>query len=133
MQSNRERLSLYVGKGSERKLVTFRGYGDGKVRLYTNDADLQKAIEGSPYYQKRKIKLESSKEVKDGSNGKGAKPFEQPKAETKVFEDVTTFEEAKNILKNEYGVAFQALGSPEKILAKAAENGVSFPNLKAEE
>ena len=47
-----------------------------------------------------------------------------------VHAEVTKFQEAKKILTAEpYKVAFQALGSPEKILKKAAELGISFPNL----
>ena len=51
-----------------------------------------------------------------------------------VHAEVTKFQEAKKILTAEpYKVAFQALGSPEKILKKAAELGISFPNLKTDE
>ena len=56
------------------------------------------------------------------------------KQNTVVHAEVTKFQEAKKILQAEpYKVAHQALGSPDKVFKKAAELGISFPNLKIDE
>lgn len=57
-----------------------------------------------------------------------AKAPEAPKSI--VNDEVTKFQDAKKILTSEpYKVPFQALSTPEKILKKAAELGITFTNL----
>lgn len=46
------------------------------------------------------------------------------------FDNVTTIQQAKDILRNEpFNIPFQALNTPANILKKAEELGVKFPNL----
>lgn len=48
-----------------------------------------------------------------------------------VMSDITNFQEAKNLLAGEpYSVSVAELKSKEKVVAKAAELGIVFPNLK---
>lgn len=50
----------------------------------------------------------------------------------KSYPDITDWQDAKEALRKEYGVAHQSLGTPQGILKKASEVGVDFPNLKLE-
>jgi hypothetical protein len=113
----------------------------------TDDKKLQKAIEESQFFEsggEEEIKLffsteedeEVEKPAKKSSNppvsGKPAKAEFEPEE----FPDVTDFKSAKDILTGEpYKVVKtnKSLLSPEGILAKAGELGISFPNLKVAE
>jgi len=56
----------------------------------------------------------------------------EPGVKATEYPDVTTFQQAKEILSSEpYKVAKIVISTPPKILKKAAELGVLFPNLKA--
>ena len=57
-------------------------------------------------------------------------PAEEVPGAATAFLEVTEWQAAKEILRNEpYNVPFQGLNKPENILKKAAEVGVVFPNL----
>lgn len=59
----------------------------------------------------------------------GVVPTESPTNDRKVYE-TADWQEAKEILRKEYGIAHQSLNHPANILKKADEAMVVFPNLK---
>jgi hypothetical protein len=124
----------------------------------TDDENLQKAIEASKFFKEKEIRIlgeiesaeiveevepepdaEKAEEVKlpetttEAEKVEEVKVPEEVKAPVKkevVNEEVTTFQEAKKILTSEpYNVSRQALTSPERVLKKASENGITFTNL----
>lgn len=117
------------------KVLRYVCFQDENNTFSTSDEKLQKALEGLPLYGKA-FKLFRSVEAK-----KPKKPAEKPEAGSagdndatteglQVFEEVTDWQTAKDVLKGEpYAVPYQALGCPEAILKKAEELRVSFPNL----
>lgn len=102
---------------------------NGILTYETSDADVQQAIEESKYFESGNITLQSTSvesgklKVESGGSTGGDDTTEYP--------DVTSFQEAKEILRAEpYKVLFQSLNSEANILKKAEECGVVFPNLK---
>jgi len=124
------------------KLIVFESKNKNSILTFeTSDADIQGAIETSKYFKTKEstmflpkitvIKTENTNDDELDTTDDAGNDKQPTGAGTKEYPEVTTFEDAKTVLKGEpYNVAFQALGSPEKIFAKAAEMGVSFPNLK---
>ena len=114
-------------------------YDTGFPRYATAREDIQQGIEASNNFKKGVIKLLKTDEIAEskeqGAKGKepGAKGGEQ-RAEIVTFADVTTFRAAQAILTEEpYNVpkTSEEIKNKEAVLKKAAELGVSFPNLKA--
>lgn len=72
-------------------------------------------------------------EMPDTSNQKtkAAKNGKKATKEQKVMENVQTYGDAMTVLMTESGVSLGDLKSVEDCIAKAAELGISFPNLKA--
>ena len=136
--------------------VNFEKIYSGERLAYfsTDNPKLQKAIEESQFWQSGEIKLVGKVEDKDKAAAEAvqetaeevtviesasevqetAEVQETTEQKPVVHAEVTKFQEAKNILQAEpYKVAHQALGSPDKVFKKAAELGISFPNLKIDE
>lgn len=116
---------------------------DNKGFFETNDKKLQKAIEESSFFENKEISLIFSDESDDEEllPAKGEKQTQKQLKGAKEFEpaefpDVTEFKQAKDILTGEpynVGKTSKSLASPEGILAKAGELGISFPNLNVAE
>lgn len=120
--------AIPIFTGEENQYVTFMKVSstDEEAYLEVPDKQLQKAIESSHLFKDGIVKLFASTD--DGK----LKGISEEK-DVIEYPDVTDFQTAKEVLKKEYGVAPQALGSPEKIFAQADKVGASFPNLKEDE
>ena len=87
-----------------------------------NAEDTEKVVEAK---DAEKV-VEELVDAKDVEN----KPGETANKVT-TFAEIDTFQEAKKILTDEpYNIARQSLTTPERILKKAAEAGVTFPKLE---
>ena len=126
----------------------------------TSDNELQASIEASNYFTSEEVKLVQTPEEQLIAEEKAAKlaaelvdNVDNEDAENEVeelvdnedtekvveetanqittFAEIDTFQEAKKILTAEpYNITRQSLTTPERILKKAAEVGVSFPKLE---
>jgi hypothetical protein len=106
----------------------------------TSDEDLQDAIEQSKHFQKGIVFIKSSYGKKEKTEAKPivkevAKEVKTPEEKTedthvKVYEDIVTVQQASRLINKEYKVAFAQISTKDKILAKANELNISFPNLK---
>jgi hypothetical protein len=125
---------VQIPVGDSTKFITFTAvgfgtnYATGYPTFSTTDVAVQEALEESEQFKSGKIILENApakiKDIEKKDNGT---------SDTATYPEVTTYQEAKELLRKEpYNIPFQSLGTPEKIVTKAAELGVSFPNLKAE-
>ena len=114
-------LSTQVKVNGKACFVTFtpkgRPYNYGYA--YVSNPKTVEAIKKHPYYGKY-ITLE----VEDAP----IKTEKEPKVVKKEFPEVTKTQEAKEILKNEYGYS-EDIRSKAAAIAAAEEVGVSFPNL----
>jgi fructose-specific component phosphotransferase system IIB-like protein len=117
---------------------------DTEAFFSTPDKTLQEAIEGSQFFEsggEENIKLFFSTGEEETITQKGEKQTQKPPKGAKEFEpaefpDVIEFKQAKDVLTGEpynVGKTSKSLASPEGILAKAGELGISFPNLKVAE
>lgn len=107
------------------KITGYAEFKDENHTFRTSDEILQKALEGLPCFGSL-FKLSES-------IGKSDPAKELPAKELKVFSEITDWQDAKDLLRKDYGIPHQSLNTPENILKKASEVGVSFPNLKIEE
>lgn len=108
--------------------VSFKGNDSDYV---TSNKDVQEAIEATEKFRNGEIGI-SDRVVDTGEdnsvNGDSAG------IERRVYEDVTDFQMAKEILRGApYCVSHQSISNPKLILAKAEELGVVFPALKLTE
>jgi hypothetical protein len=116
-------LVLRYKKESVEKTATL-SFRDGGI-LEVKDNDMCSALEKTFYFKKGDIEiLKEDKENPAVSDG--------DILETKMYEDVTDLQSARDILKKEYGIAPVALNSPEKIKSQAEKHFVVFPNLNYE-
>ena len=118
-------------KGGSKTIIFENKKKNGNLIYESSDEEEQKGIESSRQFKEGRIIVLSSTPTKEepqkdeGNTGGGS--------DLTVIDSVSTYQEAKDLLRAEpYLVAHQALGTPEKILAKAAELGITFPNLTAE-
>ncbi|MDR0872830.1 MAG: hypothetical protein LBN27_05100 [Prevotellaceae bacterium] len=162
LDSKKARYAIQLEIGGRTRTISFvsvgygTAYSSGKPIFSTKDENVQKAIEGSAQFLDGKIKVVESKDAGDASTSLSNRastsfgsaqqpplsnpasaqqlPLSNP-ASAATFENVTTFAQAKEVLCGEpYNLPKTGTGlsSAEKILAKAKELGVNFPNLKAE-
>lgn len=106
------------------KIVGYVEFKDENHTFRTSNEDHQNALESLPCFGKLFKLSESIGESEIKKN---------PAVELKELPEVTDWQDAKDLLRKEYGFAHQSLNTPENILKKASEAGVSFPNLKIEE
>ncbi|MDR0370773.1 MAG: hypothetical protein LBH80_02815 [Prevotellaceae bacterium] len=143
--------AIPVELNGERQYVCFRkDYKDAKFAvLEVRDHRMQEAVESSPLYLKGRMKLLFSDEIASSSVQAPSVPSDpdgQPITEESAGEsagesenelgvsypEVVSYQQAKELLRKEpYLIAHQQLGTPAKILEKARELGVTFPNLMA--
>lgn len=117
---------------------------DKEAFFSTPDKVLQSAIENSQFFEsgtEEEITLFFSDEEDEKTARKTSVPSASGTPAKKEFEpaefpDVTEFKQAKDVLTGEpynVGKTSKSLGSPEGILKKAGELGISFPNLNVAE
>ncbi len=124
--------SVRIDVAGKSKTITFENKRRNGVLVYeTSDKEIQKGIEASKQYLEGKvICLEGSGEIKVNNVPNAIDAEKQEYAQE--YPDVTTFSQAKEILRGEpfrVGPTNSSLKTAEGILAKAAELGISFPNL----
>lgn len=136
-QSIHFQFSTFVEVDKKNVPIEFKGgvrFGDMEKKgvFITSDEKLQAAIEADPRFKwefslkeergKSEIQALVSEKSKDG----GVKDLV-------TVDIITDFQLAKDHLRKEYDIPHQSLNTPENILKKASEVGVSFPNLKLPE
>lgn len=122
-------LPVRVEGEPENRYIKFTRIAAGDTHGYfdTDDVQLQAAIESSPFFNSKEIRLSFSADTQkeDLKNDKvDADPIEYP--------DVTKFREAQDVLTGEpwnLPKTSPELRSKEAILKIASELGVNFPNL----
>ncbi|MFA5649519.1 MAG: hypothetical protein WC914_00035 [Proteiniphilum sp.] len=119
---------------------------DRVAQFSTEDEKLQDAIEESPRFKEKRIKLIFSNQKSNPSKVKAKEPGTPPVDPNDENQDppagppadpnppteypeVTTLKAARVILEAEFGVDPSEMNNREKVFAKAAEMGVSFPNI----
>ena len=137
-------LSFPASVNGKRVLITFQGED---TSFSTINEEIQKRIESRPDFGSV-IKLVNEKYENTGNSptsenvlndGKGIKekiiennPINEPEDRNKSYieNDTSDWQIAKEFLRSEpYNIPYQALTSPERILSKAEEVKVHFPNL----
>ncbi len=125
--------TLPIETGTSNTYITFeKEEKNTKDAFYSsNDKELCEHIEKSSLYKKGIIKLvfdTEENEVDTATIDAG-----DNRDEPVVYDKVKTFKEAKEILTAApYNVPISHLGNGEKIMKKANELGVSFPNLRTD-
>lgn len=139
---NLGQYSLQITVGDKKQFVTFKNIGHGSVystgapKYKTSEKDVQEAIEDSRAFKKGTIVLESSMSLtrtKTDEENHVDKEGDESGVELVTYDEVTKFREAQDILTSPpYNVpkTSQEITSKERVHAKAAELGISFPNLK---
>lgn len=141
LNGRKQRCSFAIPKTGRSIVFECINYGarfsDNTPRYSTADADEQAIIEGFDSFKCGDITIE--KEI--GNTTKTVKTAEKVveevekkeddiQVEPTIFEDVTTAQKAKEVLRSEpFNVSHQSMGTVEKVKAKADELGVSFPNV----
>ena len=126
--------------GGKSCVIVFESKNKNGILTYeTSDAAIQNAIEDSKYFKGQDetmfftkitlLKTEGAPPVQNAAVAAVASIPADDGSALKAYDEVTTWEQAKTVLRSEYGVGAtsNALKSPEGILAKAAELGISFP------
>lgn len=116
--------------------LTFPLTKGGKFLKYINFSE-----EGNTYWASDKEEIELldkssangvlfhfSKEIKTEKIKNKTKANDEP--ELKAIKGVLNYQDAKEYLRKEYNIPFQALNTPNSILKHAKEKEVYFPNLK---
>lgn len=158
-QTNGSQHSIPIRHNGKNEFITFvKNYWREPLAYFTtSDNELQASIEASTYFASGEVKLVETPEQQLIAEEKAAKlaaelvnnvdakkePEELVNAEdvenkpvetankVTTFAEIDTFQEAKKILTAEpYNITRQSLTTPERILKKAAEVGVSFPKLE---
>jgi len=105
--------------------ISFKGNESDYV---TSSKDVQEAIEATDKYKDKIIELSDKQ---DAAETEEDSETENTGAETIVYDEVTDHQTAREILMKDFGLKPQAIANnPQVIEQKAAELGVSFPNLK---
>jgi hypothetical protein len=153
---NSTKSAKRIDVGGKSRMIIFESKRrDGNLLFSTADSKVQKGLEESKYFENETVTVISEKEIASvlqkpaKAKKKAAKPEpvveedpddedmdedpddENPDEELTEIEGVTTLQKAKEALRGEpWNVAAGELKNAEMILNKAAELGVSFPNLK---
>lgn len=121
------KYTFLVNVNGKTKSVSFRGSENDCI---VSDKETQKAIENSRYFKNGYIGVAPGTTAGGFDEDVGGPTGEQ-EPKTKTYPEITDFTDARELLMNEYGLSPQQIKkNPEAVLAKAAELGVSFPNLK---
>ena len=130
--------TLPIPMGNVNRYIKFKKVvgTDPSAFFDTSEKKLQTSIEKSQFFESGEIKLifsneEEEKAITQKQSAKKETALKK-EAATDVYVDVTTFEQAKNVLTGDpYNIAKTSptLSSPEAIFKQASELNVSFPNL----
>lgn len=126
--SNLSSLRITV-KGKSQTVVFENKRKNSLLIFETNDEEVQKGIEDSNQFKSGKIECIVGATTKTIASDPNSDQVQE-------YPEVVTFAQAKEVLTGEpykVGKTSNSLKSVEGILAKAAELGISFPNLPAEE
>lgn len=121
MSSTGTQYTFPVNVAGKVKYLSFNGNLND---LTTDSKALQDAIEECRRFKSGEIVLLNGQPNKVDTSEE--KPDTLPKKE---YPEVTDIQGAVHILKTEYNIAHQSLRSPEGVLKKAEEVGITFPNL----
>ena len=125
--------SMRIDVSGQSKTIAFENKRKNGVLVFeTTDEEVQKGIESCKAYQEGRIICI------EGATANKTKQLTPPPPDDELTElpEVTTFAEAKAVLRGEpynVGATSNSLKSAEGVIAKAAELGISFPNLKIDE
>lgn len=124
-----QRAFIKVVVHDYKKGITFDNFEplDCTCKYSTSNDEVQRAIEAHPWFCKGIIKLfrTTGGEVEEPKNDDCTKT--EP---TRSMPRVKSVNSAVNILVTQFGCEMEEVDTREKMLAKAEELGVSFPNLK---
>ena len=96
-------------------------FGD-QHSIFVSDKEMQNAIESSKYFKTGIIEVtKGTVDIPENSDSSVT--------ETKEYPDVTNIQQAKEVLRTDYGVAPVALSNAEKIKSQAEKHFVAFPNI----
>ena len=125
--SNKSAIRITVGGKS--KTIEFENKRKNGVLIFeTEDKATQDAVEELDKFKNGTIVCIEGKTTKQALASKITKEPEDK--DTIEYEEVTSLQQAKEILRGEpYNIPFQSLNSPENIQKKAEELGISFPSL----
>jgi hypothetical protein len=100
----------------------------------TDNEEIQKALEAAKNFNViYKVEVLGEQEEKPAPKKANPEPEKTPGKEIEAaeFPDVTTLQEAKEILSGDpYNIKFKKTPTPDNILSAATEVGASFPNIK---
>lgn len=133
-QSIHFQFSTFVEVDKKKIPIEFKGgirFGDTEKKgvFVTSDEKLQAAIEADPRFKwEFCLKEERGKVEVRALSPRGNEGGSEKNPVT--MDSITDFQVAKDYLRKEYDIPHQSLNTPENILKKASDVGVSFPNLK---
>ena len=135
-------LRLTVPLVENGKVLKYVSFQDENHTFSTADEKVQKALEALSLFSRsfkliRTVDEKKKTDValpppdrKDTNEGAGDPVKSGSGEEYTVYEDVTDWQAAKDVLRGEpFNVPYQGLNNPDLILKKAEELRVSFPNL----
>lgn len=129
--------TIPVRVGGVTRYLTFRknGWDDSPAEYDTEDLSVAMAIEGSIFFAKGLVDVTGDtvplRREEDGSFAPLSSPS-SPKgeqAEVREYPDVSSVQEAKEVLNKEYDVPYSRLGNKEQVMRVSEECGVRFPGL----
>lgn len=123
-KTNRGALSTPISVGGKIIRIDFESTSAKAGVFSTSNKELQEAIEkdsnfGYKIYLKEVLDVETKKEAEFLKGN-----------DLKIVDSIVDYQTAKDFLRKEYDIPHQSLNTPENILKKALEVGVSFPNIK---
>lgn len=139
--------ATYINVGEKKIRITFRG-GSNEIRglngtYSTTDEEIQNAIESMPEFKNGFItikKIYGEQKSNDTTAKTSTTPTKQEQAKEEVVEEVSaemkqipeanTTQKAARYLNTEYGIAYSAINTKEKIIKVGREHNICFPNLK---
>ena len=125
---------MRIDVAGKSKTIAFENKRKNGILVFeTTDEEVQKGIGSCKAYQEGRIIC-----TEGAATAPKVKqlPTPPPADEQTEYPEVTTFAQAKEVLRGEpykVGATSNSLKSAEGVLAKAAELGISFPNLVIDE
>lgn len=125
--------SMRIDVAGKSKTITFENKRkNGILSFETTDEEVQKGVEASRQYQEGRIVCTEGATANTATPTTPIIPLEDPTE----YQEVTTFAQAREVLRGEpfkVGATSNSLKTAEGVVAKAAELGISFPNLVIDE
>lgn len=128
--TSRSNISINVVLPTSKKNlhVAFSGTTDGGSMFYTDDKEVQKALESHYKYGKLFKEDKTFNDAPEPTETKQPEPAEDAAAADDNVKtiSVSDIEEAKNYLSERFGISRTKLRSEKAIKEAAAENGIEF-------